>query len=90
MFKKGSKGVGYYSEKAAAGSAPVKEQQQQPLQGSSAVLKQKQQQPQLAEASGAEAGADSDEDMQPIKGMCLARLWRCMWQLPALVQLLVE
>ena len=71
-FKKGSKGVGYYSE-AGASDLPVSTPQQQTqskmLPGRSAASEKQQQQQQPQAEEEEEAGAMSDEDMQPVKGV---------------------
>ena len=69
-FKKGSKGLGYYLE-AGAVSLPVSKPQKESevLLGKSGLSKKQQQQQARREDEEAEAGALSDEDMQPVKGM---------------------
>lgn len=71
VFKKGSKGVGYYLEAGASDlpvSKPPQQKQSEMLPGRSGLSKTQQQQ-QQQQAGGEEgAGATSDEDMQPVKG----------------------
>ena len=68
VFKKGSKGLGYYLEAGASDLAVSKPpQQKQPeMPPGRPGLSKKQQQQQAGEEE--EAGAMSDEDMQPVKG----------------------
>ena len=73
-FKKGSKGVGYYLEAGASDlpvSKPEQQKQSEMLPGKSGVSKsqQQQQQKQQQDEEQQGAGAISDEDMQPVKGV---------------------
>ena len=71
VFKKGSKGVGYYLEAGASDLAVSKPpQQKQPeMPPGRPGLSKKQQQQQQQAGEEEEAGAMSDEDMQPVKGV---------------------
>ena len=70
IFQKGLQGVGYYLDTAHAFASAGKHQKQK-SQGVSVTAEQRQQQQQQQQAEeGVREAADSDDDMQPVKGVC--------------------
>ena len=75
IFHKGLQGVGYYlgtaNDTVSAGKQQ-KKKQSKGSQGKSAAAEQQQQQEHQQPKEGVRESADSDEDMQPVKGLCNA------------------